>query len=324
MLITLILTFLAASQPQTQSIAVTPEVLRQEAAQQQQADKDLGEVKREILIRFEGNKIFSSDELRGQLEYSRGLVSVPRGRTKDNLRRFVDEDLRLVTFYIRSKGYLQARFAEPRIQYPCVPTDKRDGLSTAPPPLHPVMCVDVSLEEGKLFRLGRINIEGNEVLSEQYIRSAIGLETGEVVNGERIGKALYEDLKAQYAQLGFIQYEADVQPSFRENSQNPLEGISDFDINITEGRQFRIGSIRFEGGVRAPKDLLRRALLINEGDVYNQALFEKSIEKINDLALVEYLDKDRNVVFDSKKYEENAQFDIIIHIKDKAQRANEY
>jgi outer membrane protein insertion porin family len=322
MLITLILTFLAASQLQTQSITVAPAVSRQEAVQQQQADKDLGEVKREILIRFEGNKIFSSDELREHLEYSKETVSVPRVRTKDSLRQFVDEDLRLVTFYVRSKGYLQARFAEPRIQYPCVRTDERDGRSPTPPPLHPVMCVDVSLEEGKLFRLGRINIEGNEVLSEQYIRSAIGLQTGEVVNGQRIGKALYEDLKALYGQLGFIQYEADVQPSFRENPQNPLEGISDFDITITEGRQFRISSIRFEGDARAPEDLLRRALLINEGDVYNQALFEKSIEKINDLALVEYLDKDRDVVFDSKKYEENAKIDIIIHIKDRTQRAN--
>jgi outer membrane protein insertion porin family len=184
------------------------------------------------------------------------------------------------------------------------------------------MCVDVSLDEGKLFRLGRINIEGNNFLSEEYIRSAIGLQTGDVANGQKIGKALYEDLKALYGQLGFIQYEADVQPSFRENPQNPREGISDFDITITEGKQFRIGTIRFEGDSRAPEDLLRRALLINEGDVYNQALFEKSIDKINDLALVEYLDRDRDVVFDSKKYGEDAQIDIIIHIKTKAQRAN--
>jgi outer membrane protein insertion porin family len=185
------------------------------------------------------------------------------------------------------------------------------------------MCVDVSVEEGRLFRVGRINIEGNVLFSEQQIRSVIGLKTGDVANGEEIGKALYENLKKYYGVQGYIQYEADVQPTFREDPQKPGEGIADFNVSITEGRQFTVRSIKFKGGTRALRDVLRRALLLNERDIYNQALFEESIEKINELGLVATLDKDKDVdQYVSAPWRTEREVDIIILVRDKAVQAN--
>ncbi|MFH4316869.1 POTRA domain-containing protein, partial [Acinetobacter baumannii] len=88
---------------------------------------------------------------------------------------------------------------------------------------------------GKIYRIGDIKIEGNSILSEQYIQNVIGLNKGDIANGERIGKAIYEDLKRVYGTQGFLQYEAELEPSFRDNPQNPNEGIADFTIKITEG-----------------------------------------------------------------------------------------
>jgi outer membrane protein insertion porin family len=322
MLSTLVLTLLVALEPQPQNVDAAPAVSRQEAVQQQQADEDPGKVKREILISFEGNKIFSSGELREHLKYSLEPVSVPRVQTKDNLMRYVNEDLRLVTYYMRSKGYLRASLAEPRIQYPCVGTAEGDGLLPAPSSLHPAMCVDVSVEEGRLFRVGRINIEGNVLFSEQQIRSVIGLKTGDVANGEEIGKALYENLKKYYGAQGFIQYEVGIQPIFREDPQKPGEGIADFDVSIFEGNQFTIRSIKFEGGTRALRDVFRRALLLNEKDIYSQALMEESIDKINELELVAIVDKDRDVNLKTDNDEDSTEVDITIHIKEEEEEAS--
>jgi len=48
--------------------------------------------------------------------------------------------------------------------------------------------------------LGNIKIEGAEVVSAEEIKSTLGLQRGDVANGEKIGKALFEDLKKLYAE----------------------------------------------------------------------------------------------------------------------------
>jgi hypothetical protein len=48
------------------------------------------------------------------------------------------------------------------------------------------------------------------------IRNVIGLKPGDVADGQRIGKSLLKNLKA-YGGQGFIQYEAEPTPSFRDD-----------------------------------------------------------------------------------------------------------
>jgi outer membrane protein assembly factor BamA len=96
----------------------------------------------------------------------------------------------------------------------------------------------------------------------------------------------------------------------------------DLDVSITEGKQFTVRSITFEGGTRALRDVLRRALLLNEREIYNQSLFEASIEKINELGLVALVDKDRDVDLKAGKDEESTEVDIVIHVKDRVEQAN--
>ena len=64
----------------------------------------------------------------------------------------------------------------------------------------------VPVEEGKVHRLGELKIEGNSIFSEAQIRSVIGLNKGDIANGERISKGLFENLKKYYGGQGFIEY----------------------------------------------------------------------------------------------------------------------
>src|SRR4030095_11283383 len=101
--------------------------------------------------------------------------------------------------YVRSKGYLEARFGDPRIEGL---GPKRTGFPILPLPIisstDEGLRVVVPVVEGKLYRLGEIKIEGNSIYSEELIRQVIGLRSGEIANGQRIAKALYEDLKKLY------------------------------------------------------------------------------------------------------------------------------
>ncbi|HEV7842283.1 MAG TPA: POTRA domain-containing protein, partial [Pyrinomonadaceae bacterium] len=172
-------------------------------------------------IDFAGNQFFKDGALRSQMKYVTETGLISRFKGTDILdREKLDVDLRLVQQYMASKGYLQARTGEPTVEG----LGRRRTGFFIPLPLissmDEVLRVTVPITEGKLYRIGEIKIEGNSIFSEQVIRAVIGLRPGDIADGRRIGKALYEDLKKAYGTQGFIQYDASPQPTFKDNPAN--------------------------------------------------------------------------------------------------------
>jgi outer membrane protein insertion porin family len=278
-----------------------------------------GERVRVVEIQFEGNQIFSDGKLRSQMKYVKEAGLITRFKSQDILdREKLDVDLRLVQFYMRSKGYLQARTGEPRIEG----LGKRTTGFFIPLPFlsstDEALRVTVPVTEGKLYRIGSIKVEGNSIYSEQVITSIVDLKPGDVANGERIGKALQEDLKKAYGSQGFIQYEYEVEPTFKDSAQNPKEGIVDFLFTITEGKQFTLRRLEFLGNTFTRDNVLRREILVNEGDVYNQRAFEVSILRLNQLGFFDPLDAERDADF--RTDEEEALVDINVKVAERGRQ----
>ena len=152
---------------------------------------------------------------------------ISRFRELDILdRQKLDYDLHRVDNYMRSKGYLQARHGEPRIEGL---GPRRTGFPILPLPflssVDDTLRITVPIIDGRLYRLGDMKIEGNSIFSEQAIKAVIGLQKGEVANGEAISKALYENLKKYYGQQGFIQHTAEVTPTFKDDPQHATPSV---------------------------------------------------------------------------------------------------
>ncbi len=201
-----------------------------------------GERVRVVEIQFEGNKIFSDGRLRGAMKLVKEAGLITRFKGQDILdREKLEFDLRHVDNYMRSKGYLQARHGEPRVESV---GPRRTGFPILPLPflssVDEGLRVTVPIVEGKIYRIGDMKIEGNSIFSEEVIRNIIGLNKGDIANGEKISKALFENLKKYYGQQGFIEYTAEPAPTFKDNPQKPEEGIVDFVITIEEGKQFSL------------------------------------------------------------------------------------
>ncbi len=280
---------------------------------------DQGERVRVVEVDFDGNQVFKDGELRGQMKYVREAGLVSRFKGQDILdQRKLGEDLRLVTNYMRSKGHLQARTGEPRIDGI---GQRRTGLFIPLPLLSSTddaLRITVPVIEGKVYRLGEIKIEGNSIFSEDYIRAVIGLKPGEVANGDRIGKALYEDLKKVYGSQGFIQYEPAIEPAFRDNAQNPNEGIADFTVSITEGKQFTLRRLEFLGNTFTRDNVLRREIFLNEGDIYNQIGLENSVIRLNQTGYFEPIDKEKDIDF--RQNDEEAQVDVNVKVTERGRQ----
>jgi outer membrane protein insertion porin family len=270
-------------------------------------------------IDFVGNQVFKDGSLRSQMKYVTETGLIARFKGTDILdREKLDVDLRIVQQYMASKGYLQARTGEPTVEGL---GRRRTGFFIPLPLISSVdetLRVTVPVTEGKLYRIGEIKIEGNSIFSEQVIRAVIGLKPGDVADGRRIGKALYEDLKKYYGGQGFIQYDASPQPTFKDNPANPKEGIVDFVVTIDEGKQFTLRRLEFLGNTFTRDVVLRREVLINEGDIYNQNYFEYSILRLNQLGFFEPIDEKRDADF--RTNEEEGLVDINVKVSERGRQ----
>lgn len=240
-------------------------------------------------IRFEGNRVFSEQLLSADVNDC--LARNNKERPKVYRTEVFEYCSHLLTNFERSQGYLQARFGEPRI------AEVGEGL-----------IITVPSEEGMLYRVGWLKIEGADHVAEQDIRKMLDIRSGDVANGEKISKTLYEDLKAVYGEKGFIQYTAEIQPEFHYGPS--VGGIVNFTITIDEGRRFRIRKISFKGDVPEPE--LRQLLALREGDVYNQKLFEESVTKMNEAGSFNWIDKDKDV--DYRTNEEEGLVSLVITV----------
>ena len=151
-------------------------------------------------IRFEGSHVFKSNALREHMKFVKEAGLMTRFKEQDILdRQKLDYDLHQVDQYMKSKGYLQARLGEPRIEGL---GKRRTGFPILPLPflssVDDTLKITVPITDGKLFRVGEVKVEGNSIFSENVIKAFIGLQKGAIANGEALSKGLFENLKKAY------------------------------------------------------------------------------------------------------------------------------
>jgi outer membrane protein insertion porin family len=206
---------------------------------------------------------------------------------------------------MRRAGYVRAQFGETRA------ATHGD-----------VVTVTVPVEEGELYRLGRVTIEGAAHFDAQSLRELLPLRRGDIADTVAVGRWAYDHLRRKYADEGFIQYEADIEPEYRFQPGAP-EGVLNLTVTVNEGKRFRLRSVEFEGPADAPFDVLREALGLKGGEFFRQQEYVEGVAKLNNLDLFdregrfEDVDEDRDVEF--RADEEAGELDLKIHLTEKGQ-----
>lgn len=244
-----------------------------------------------VTLVFEGNRVFSQEVLLS--ETSKCLAADAASGD-----RFLDYCLSRLKFFLTSKGYLQANVGEPKKQ-------------NADKALHFI----VPINEGPLFKLGKIEIEGSTLFSSDQMLELLDLKPGDIANGDCIGVWAVEKLGRVYANLGYINYTPEVAPIFHVEP-GAREGTVDLRVTVEEGAAFTVRSIKFEGNGNIPETDLLKEMFVLRGDIFNKQLFEESLKRIGQTGQFEPIDADKDVDYkwDNKK----PLLDITIHLKRKA------
>ncbi len=267
-------------------------------------------------IAFEGNTDVSDRTLRAAMANLKP-IGIPHSIILENIfaRTFdaskLDEDAERVRSALQDKGYFKALTAEPI-------THIRDAGGINPFTLRPStgkrIDVLMPVEEGTRYKLGGITFTGNKaVTNEKVLRAQFAVKDGEFFNRQIFIKGL-EQLRKAYGSLGFINFVATPVPRFDEAKK-----LVFMDIDIDEGKKFYVSRIEFVGNTITRDKVIRRELLLEEGQQYNSQSWELSILRLNQLNYFEPLKVDQDS--ESRLNPEDGTVDLLLKLKEKGKNS---
>lgn len=198
-------------------------------------------------------------------------------RTYDSTK--LDEDSERIRMFYMSRGYFTARVINHSEKVHDV-----YGKGLKIPllnPKKPGKHVDVTMvvAEGDKYYLRNFNFVGMKLFRtpDLIARSVFRMAPGDEFSTEKMQKGL-DDLRKLYGNFGYIDFVPTPDPEVV-----PGKDQIDLTVDVDEGHQFFVRRIDFQGNTTTRDKVIRREMLIDEGDLYSRQLFDTSILKLNQL-----------------------------------------
>ncbi len=267
-------------------------------------------------IAFQGNYNLSTRTLRGAMKNLKP-IGIPHSIILENLfpRTFdaskLDEDTERVRQAYRDRGYFKAQTSEPT-------THVRDAGGLNPFTLRPSkgkrIDILMPVEEGARYKLGGINFTGNaHVPNVKALRAQFAQKDGEWFNATMFSKGL-DQLRKSYGSLGYINMVANPVPLLDEAKKTIT-----LNIDIEEGKPFYVSRIEFTGNTITRDKVIRRELLLEEGQIYNSQRWELSILRLNQLNYFEPLKAEQDS--ESRQNADDGTVDLLLKLKEKGKNS---
>ncbi|MGA3042626.1 MAG: BamA/TamA family outer membrane protein, partial [Bryobacteraceae bacterium] len=221
------------------------------------------------------------------------------------------EDKERIRDAYQSKGYFMAKVLDQKTELV-----NTGGHGFKLPLIHEnnpgkAMNIDLPVEEGRLYRLNKVTFVGVKLFHtpEMLMRPFFGMSDGDPFSTTKLRKGL-ENLRKLYGEFGYIDFVPE--PDF-----NIIHDTDKIDLTLTadEGKQFFVRRIDFSGNVTTRDKIIRREILIDEGDIFNNHLWELSILRLNQLGYFEALKADESA--DIKRNTQTSTVDITLKVKER-------
>jgi outer membrane protein insertion porin family len=271
-------------------------------------------------IDIQGNQAFGDRQVIRSMKNLRP-IGVPHSllfenlfsKTYDSSKLEEDKD-RLRDFY-QQRGYFLAKALDQKVVM------RKIGGGKFRVPLFysnkPGIRADIVLpvEEGRKYHVNKFNLVGVKFFRapEALMPTLFQMSEGEVFSTAKLRKGL-DRMRELYGEFGFIDFVPE--PSF-----DPIIGSDKLDITINadEGKQFFVRRIDFAGNTTTRDKVIRREMLIDEGDLFNTRLWELSILRLNQLGYFEALKKEdaAQITRDSR----SSTVDITLKVKERGKNS---
>jgi len=210
----------------------------------------------------------------------------------------IPDDLELIKKKFQENGYMEATVGEPRTET----IEKRTIFFRK----QKMMRLVIPVHAGYLYRVGEIKIEGAKAINPKYLRNLVKLDQGQVYSTqirenavEKMGEA-YRDGGYLYAQVAPVE------------SLDPKHKVVNVTFNVYEGEVAFLHRLEFRGNNYTKDKVIRREMLIREGDRFSLTYFKNSILRIKQLGLVD-LEKEPDI---KPNPDDPTQIDVQVNVKE--------
>lgn len=215
-------------------------------------------------ILFEGNESFESKVLSNQIESKTKSLFRSGYYSQNNIQADIES---LLSFYY-DRGYIMASVEQPT-QEIIEETDNEKQVKLI-----------YNIFEGDIWKIGKIIIDGNELIETEELMGNLSLEEGEIFNRGLWMNDL-SSISQIYYDKGYINLA--INPLTDVDEENAL---INFTIQINEGTRALINEIKIEGITNSQEIVFTRELTFKAGDYFNKSAIEQSLRNIQNTQLV--------------------------------------
>jgi outer membrane protein insertion porin family len=211
-------------------------------------------------IRFEGNSVFTTAELKKEMKTKeKGWFSwlTKSGRFESTS---LDEDLDAVLDYYRSRGYL--RVSSPGIRRDPVKDGRVDLV--------------IEISEGEKYTVSGTSFGAMSVFKSEELYPSMTLNGGDAYSSTKMREDI-KTIRSFYGSRGYA--DAVVTPDIKDAGPNQVS----IKYQITEGSRYRVGRVNIQGNSKTQDKVIRRELPLNPGDWFNTVELETTKARLQNL-----------------------------------------
>jgi outer membrane protein insertion porin family len=248
---------------------------------------------------FEGDTKLEPSALKGSMKDNRphSLINWVLGKDVYKQNKLTD-DVDLIKKKYQENGYMEASVGQPRIEE----IERRSVVFKK----QKMMRLVIPITAGYLYRVGEIKVEGNKAVNAKYLRAMIKLQPAEVYSTKDREKSV-DDIGEVYRDGGYVY--AQVIPV---ENLDPKRKIVNITFNIVEGEVAFLSRLEFRGNIFTKDKVIRREMMIREGDRFSLSMFKNSILRIKQLGLVD-LEKDPDI---KPNPDDPTKMDVQVNVKE--------
>jgi outer membrane protein insertion porin family len=287
-------------------------------------------------VAFRGNKVFTSAHLRKVMEKTRKHWSFSWLTTHDLLvDKNLEEDLENLKKAYWRMGYKDVFVGKPVIEVVdrTTPKQKKKNekrIKEAKSPKYDLRAtLTIPIMEGDQFYEGTFKTEGAKVFHESFfpakyaevkrdnksfIKKFFNIKPSqeEAMAGAKpvpfdldAVNQTVDKIKEAYGNQGYIVFHAE--KKFEVRAEGGVNKV-DTTLKLDEGEPYTVRKIEFEGNLTTKDKVLRRSMLLREGDIFQADRFKDSLLSISQLSFFDVKNSDPKVDLVADK----PQVDIVV------------
>lgn len=251
---------------------------------------DKGERVRINSINFSGNEVLSGDKLRKSMKETKQIKHLNIFKQSKMVEDDYEEDLKKIVEKYKSLGYRDARIVSDTITW-----NKGDNT----------LDIDIHVDEGNKYHYRTIKFLGNSKFTTEQLQTILGVNEGDVYNGELLAKRLSgakdgRDIQSLYMDNGYLF--AQIMPVEVSAERDSI----DLEIRIIEYDKAYINRIGVKGNTRTFDNIVYRELTTKPGDLFSKTSIMQSQQRIGALGFFDA----ENIGIDPKPNPSNMTVDI--------------